>query len=235
MKTKYTLLGATLSLLGCMGSAQAVINIVEHQTFNDNATPATYTEVGTPSYAGGALVLDGSSGLTFTGTSPLTATDNFGIEAIVTLSQLDNFDFILANSVGVTNAGYGLLQDTGWQAIVMGQLLSPGDPVVVDTEVRLAYVRDEGFGALYVNGSFFSALANAPAEPDQLNVGFNPFDFNGTGQGGFNGEINEIRLFTFTGGEFVDGDLLQTATVPEPSSMALLGLSGLAFAFRRRK
>ena len=83
MKTKYTLLGATMALLGCMGSAHAVITVVEHQTFNDNATPATYTEVGTPSYAGGALVLNGSSGLTFTAGTPLTATDNFGIEAIV--------------------------------------------------------------------------------------------------------------------------------------------------------
>lgn len=222
-----------MALLGCMGSAHAVITVVEHQTFNDNATPATYTEVGTPSYAGGALVLNGSSGLTFTAGTPLTATDNFGIEAIVTLTQLDAFDFILANSVGVTNAGYGLLQDTGWQAIVMGQALSAGDPVALNTEVRLAYVRDEGFGALYVNGTFFSALANTPAAPTQLNVGFNPFDFVGTS--GFNGSINEIRLFTFTGGEFVEADLLQAATIPEPASVAFLGMGGLALMLRRRK
>lgn len=236
MKTKIILLGSAASLLGSMGSAHAVINIVEHQTFNDNTTPASYTEVGTPTYAGGALVLDGNSGLTFTAGTPLGATDNFGIEAIVTLSQLDNFDFILANSTGVTNGGYGLLQDAGWQAIVMGQALSTGDPVIVDTEVRLAFVRDEGFGALYVNGAFFSALSNTPATPTQLNVGFNPFDFNGSGQGGFTGSVNEIRLYTFTGGEFEESDLLQTATViPEPSSVALLGLGGLALFMRRRR
>ena len=79
----------------------------------------------------------------------------------------------------------------------------------------------------------FSALANTPAAPTQLNVGFNPFDSVGTS--GFNGSINEIRLFTFTGGEFVEADLLQAATIPEPASVAFLGMGGLALMLRRRK
>ncbi len=217
--------------LGLASAASAAISIVEHQTFNDNTLPGTYTTVGSPTVSSGALQLNGSSGLTFTGATPLTVTDNFGIEAIVNASSIDAFDFVLANSND--NQGYGILQDNGWQAIVMGQNLSAGSTVALDTEVRLAYVRDGGTGSLYVDGAFVANLNNTPVTPTQFNIGFNPWD--GVGTSGFNGSITEVRLFTFTAGEFVTGDLLTAATVPEPSSTALLGLGGLALILRRRK
>ena len=166
-KKKDTLIIAFTSL-ALASSASATITVVEHQTFNDNATPASYTEVGTPTYSGGSLILDGSSGLTFTGTTPLTATDNFGIEAIVTASSFDTFDFVITNSVGTGNLGYGLVHVGGWKAIVMGIQTSSGSAAAVDTEYRLAYVRDEGFGALYVNGSFAASINNTPAAPTQV-------------------------------------------------------------------
>jgi hypothetical protein len=50
----------------------------------------------------------------------------------------------------------------------------------------------------------------------------------------FDGHLDEARVVTFTSGEST-ANILNTLTIPEPSSAALLGLGGLALVLRRRK
>lgn len=237
MKTA-TQLTAALIVCVAVSGAHAALNVVADYDFEDNATPAGFTELGDPTYSGGQLQLDGNDGLSNAAT-PLTATDNFAVEAIVTLTQLDAFDFAVANSNGVTNTGYGLLQDNGWQAIVMGQALSAANasPVVLNTPVALAFVRDGGIGSFYVNGAFVANLNNNPVAPTQLNIGFNPADSVATS--GFNGSIDRVRLSTLSG-SFNTADLLgpgdgAAPVVPAPAALpAGLALIG-AIAMRRRR
>lgn len=223
---------AAVSLVSTSTASAALVNVATYD-FEDNATPAGFTEFGTPSYAGGEFVGDGSSGL-FNDTSPLTATDNFVMEARLTPSAVDVFDFALGNTEGDSNNGYGILLEAGnWKLIRMGQVVTDtGVPVALGTEVNIAFVRQGGNSQLYLNGVPIGASHANAAAPTRLNIGYNPFD---GGAGGFNGTIDEIRLSTVGANDQLtlgqDGFI---AVVPEPGSLALLGLGGLAMLRRRR-
>ena len=186
----------------------AGMTTVFDEDFSGGATPAGFSDFGTPSYSGGQLVLDGSSAIYDT-SSPLTATDEFVIEAIVTASSFDTFDFVLANSAGAANSGYGILAQTGsWRGIHMGQGLFGPSANGTGTAYALALVRTGGTSQLYVNGTpIAGTYANVPGAPTQLNIGYNPFD---GAAGAFNGQIDRVRLSTITGA-FNAGDLLETS------------------------
>jgi len=185
--------------------ASAAMTTVFDEDFSSGTTPAGFSDFGTPSYSGGQLVLDGSSAIYDT-SSPLTATDEFVIEAIVTASSFDGFDFVLANSAGAANSGYGVLAQGGnWQGIHMGQALFGPSANGTGTAYALALVRTGGVSQLYANGTPIAGTrAAAPAAPTQLNIGYNPWD---GAIGAFNGQVDRVRLSTITGA-FNAGDLL---------------------------
>ena len=96
---------------------------------------------------------------------------------------------------------------------------------------HLAYVNDNGTAQLYIDGVSAGSAGGAglgAGAPD-LTLGSMWAD----NRRGFNGAMDEVRIFTFSTGQFDINDTLHA--VPEPSSTALLGLGGLALILRRRK
>ena len=76
---------------------------------------------------------------------------------------------------------------------------------------HLALVRDAGATSVYVNGQRFSTAAGAPAAPaGSLFIGGNPL----VATEGFDGLIDEVRVFTFQPGQFQVTDL--NLGSPEP-------------------
>ena len=86
--TQFALgVGAAMVFLG-VAPARATLLTVFDYTFENNATPVGFSEIGSPSYSGGQLVLDGSSCLSQA--SPVTDTDNFGICLLYTSDAAAN-------------------------------------------------------------------------------------------------------------------------------------------------
>ena len=199
------------------------LSVVADFTFSDNATPTGFSETGTPTYAGGQLVLNGSSYLQ--GPDPLAgATDNFVVEAIVTAASFDSFDFGFARNdpAGANggNNGQGMLfQNFGAGTGQIGVLNSfsgathnftsgPNSvTLALNTPTALAVVQSAGTTFLYLNGvqvleTTTAAIVDTPTD---LGIGTHPFD---GAAGAFNGSIDRIRLATFAAGTFDPADLL---------------------------
>lgn len=234
----------TLSLISAMGlmaasSASAALSTVADYTFDDASSLAPFTQSGDPTVSGGQLELDGDDFLTIA--DPLSGvTSDYVVEAIVTADSFDSFDFAFGrNDPGGANSGnngQGLLfQDFGGGPGQISALnsfsgfatstvqLAPATPTAV------AIVQDGTTTRLFVNGTEVATTTAAiVGTPTTLGIGTHPFD---GAAGAFNGSIDRVRLSTFNAGEFDSADLLP---VPEPSSLALLGLSGLLVARRRR-
>lgn len=111
----------SLASAGLLGAGNPQLEVLADYTFDDHRTPPGFIEVGDPGYAGGRLVLDGDDAIELVPT-PLTATDNFVIEARVRMTGLPEnewkFAFPLSNSNGA-NEGWGLLYQQTWGGIVM--------------------------------------------------------------------------------------------------------------------
>lgn len=232
---KSTIALAALTSWTLMGVSQGAVTVVDHHTFNDNATPAGLTTLGTPVYSGGSLILNGSTGLL--DSSTVGVTDNFGIEVIGTFEgTFPSFSFPLALTNG-SNNGFGVVSIG---STVSGHGNNMGGPfggftATVGTEYRLAVVRSGGTSTFYVNGvAQAGTTGTTPATPSILTIGYNQL-IGGGPEGFMTGQINEVRTFTFAPGAFdANSDLLSVATIPEPSVIGLLALPGLVLLRRRR-
>ena len=220
-------------------SANAALTTAADYTFDDASALVPFTQTGAPTVSGGQLQLDGSSYIEIA--DPLSgATTNYVAEAIVTVTATDTFDFVLARNDADfagpqgTNNGQGLLiqATNGGQTHVLNSNSGFGtttQQVPLNTPVALAIVQDGTTSRLFIDGvEVASTTASIIGTPDTLGIGTHPHD--GVA-GALNGSIDRVRLSTFNAGEFDSADLL---LVPEPSSLALLGLSGLMLARRRR-
>jgi hypothetical protein len=229
---KNTIKLAALAGFTLTSTSQAAITVVDHHTFNDNAQPAGTTVVGVaPTYSGGSMI---SAGGGLTQTVLALSADNWGIEVILSLPAATGsfFGVLAADGIG------GTLNDNGivtYPTAVSAHHGGDGDfgntaqshPF---TDLRLAIVQDAGTRTFYINGvAAGTTAATADLSASSLEMGH----FGGGGL--LTGSINEVRTFTFAPSAFDTSDLLTVATVPEPSSTALLGLGGLALILRRRK
>jgi hypothetical protein len=226
---------AALTSWALLGASHAAVTVVDHHTFNDNATPAGLTTLGTPTYSGGSLILNGSTGLL--DNSTVGVTDNFGIETIMTFDgSFPTFSFPLALTNG-SNNGFGVVSIGNAVSGHANNLSGAfgGFTATVGTEYRLAIVRSGGTSTFYLNGvAQPGTTISTPATPSILTIGYN-IDNSSNPEGFMTGKINEVRTFTFAPGAFnASSDLLSAATIPEPSVISLVVLPGLVLLRRRR-
>ena len=216
------------------GNGVAGKNPTEDSTANNldltrTGTAMTYSN-NTPSGSTLSMDFPGTAGVYYS-RSPVisTATDNFGIEAWVNADDTSGNELIAYNG-NTSSSGWGLYRfGTTWGALYGGLALwGHTGPLTTGTWTHLALVKDSGTATFYVNGTAGPTRTSGPAVPNgSMWVG-------GHSAGEeFGGLIDEVRVFTFTAGQFSTDDLLYPV-VPEPASMALALLGG-AVLFRRRK
>lgn len=259
------LAGLVLGLF--VGSAQAAINVVAYYRLGDADAGAANTlpgaaqtqpsignqpldRFGSPVYSNEgpprgvvsrlSMRFDGSTAR-YAGPVLTTVTNNVGIEAWVRSNGRTANNATIAYNGNTASSGFGLFRiGPNWAFLLGGVVLGGTSPVTTDW-THLAFVRDNGVGTLYVNGTP-AATTNAAPNPAAGNflVGGNPL----VATEWFDGLIDEVRLFTFNPGEFQVSDLNlgpQPPPVAVPSlqpgvliALALaLGLIGLLAVPRR--
>ncbi len=243
--TTHALIGSLC--LAVSATAGAQLTTAADYTFDDASALTPFFEVGSPTVVGGELVLDGNSYLEID--DPLLgATDNYVIEAIVTIDNYDDFDpddgipvfdFVFARNDpfgdNAGNNGQGFLfQDFGAGEGQVGGLNSfsgmthsfgPGiDPVLfpTNTPTHIALVQNEGVTSVYVGGRQLldTTTAAIVGTPINLGIGTHPFD---GALGAMNGSIDRVRLSTFNVGEFDPADLILPSFIPAAEDLDLDG------------
>jgi hypothetical protein len=215
------------------GTSSSTTGIMGGNTLAVTGTSPLYSNAITA--PGSTMSLELSGDDLYSASTPVTLTNNVGMEAWVRPTSLNAFDFAISNG-RTGNGGYGIVQSGGFWLIVHGNVQSgtAGAAVQLNTWQHVAYVRDNGVSTLYVNGvATGGTISAAPSTPNTFMLGANLV---GTGfEGQFNGNIDHVRLFSFTAGQFNVSDLNYPTVVPEPSVALLSGLAGLALIIRRRR
>jgi Concanavalin A-like lectin/glucanases superfamily len=174
--------------------------------------------------------------------SSATGNDNFGVELWVRTPDVtqENYDFVfsLTGDTGPTGPAIHLA-NSRWSASIPGldwiggSPFAPtlgGVPAVANQWTRVAVVRNAGVFSLYVDG--VAHPSTTTATPGGLN-GFH-MAVNPGGATYFQGDIDEVRVFTFAPGAFHAASDLY-APVPEPTSLLALGLAVVSLSPRRRR
>ncbi|HEX4121020.1 MAG TPA: LamG-like jellyroll fold domain-containing protein [Verrucomicrobiae bacterium] len=147
-----------------------------------------------------------------------TAGDNFGIECWVNPGTNNTGSQILAYN-GLRGNGWGIYQNgTNFEGLFGGEIFFGAGTAIATpgTWIHLALVRNNGDTTLYTNGVPVSTTAEAPLTPSTS------FTVGGDAQFGdyFTGVIDEVRVFTFTAGQFSTNDLLYFQTPPGVYNLA---------------
>ena len=155
------------------------------------------------------------------------ATDNFGVEMWARTSDAGNSVLFATGATGHIVFGtqssqfYAAIHGSGW---IQYQAFTP------NTWTHLAVIRNNGVSTFYVNGVAQTGTSSTAPTHGTGHIGVTP-----GGSGPYEGDLDEIRMFTFEDGDDPVTALNVQAAVPEPSSTALLGLGSLALILRRRK
>ncbi len=174
-----------------------------------------------------------------------TVTDNFGVEAWVRASSTAGNSQVVYNGNSSTS-GWGLFRNgASWGFLYGGQVLAatPASSVDLNTWTHLALVRSGGVSTLYKNGVAVVSSATAPAVP----AGAFAIGVGAPSNGEFfAGNIDEVRVFTFTAGQFATSDLLTGLSYNDPPVVvpvnaplwllaAVLALLGIGAGFIRSR
>ncbi len=144
-----------------------------------------------------SMRFDGSSAR-YEGPVLTTPTDNFGVEAWVR-SNSTTGNAVIAYNGNSANSGFGLFRLGGNWGFLYGGVVADGNTPATSDWTHLAIVRDNGLSRFYVNGTERIQTLAAPNPPaGAFHIGGNSLlatEF-------FNGEIDEVRVFTFAPGTF---------------------------------
>lgn len=233
-------------MLSLGAPANAALSVVADYTFDDASALAPFTVNGDAAVVGGQLVVDGDGDWIEIADPLAGATDNFIYEAEFTPTGFQTIGFNLVtirNPAGV-NQGVGInIQGNPFGTSPEHiQLLSAGsnnadsgiDAFASSTYI-VSIVRQNGVSSMYVNGTLSpNTSATLLGTPSLLTIGAGEID-GGNGNGEFIGSIDRVRLSTIGANDpLIVGQDGFLEVVPEPSSLALLGLGGLVIARRRR-
>jgi hypothetical protein len=216
------------------------VNLITTGT-TTNATGAPSSAIG-QDFVNTASEAGATNYMTSSGTfnSALSAAgNNWGVEV---WANLDLFNTSGAGTeVGIVHLGYDIAQTS--QVVLEGNGAGPGKwalhrpgqtfdetgPITLDTWTHLVYL---GTGQLFINGVDAGLpggrTLNFPG--GTMAVGA----MEGSLHRGFDGQVDDLRLFSFAPGTFSINDTLAFTVIPEPASAGLLALSGLALLRRRR-
>lgn len=224
----------------------------------DSTSGLDLTRTGSPTYSantpgpGSALAMDfGGAGKYYQRTGAvIPGTDNWGVEAWVYPfsdrpgdgnaggGPSDNFASVAYNGQegAGDGSGFGIVTMEGEWQLLFGQIAfhDVDADVVANQWVHLAAVRDNGAGALYVNGTQVGPTTGTTPNPPDNFTHVGGENITGTIRS-FDGLIDETRFFTFNAGEFDPTTDLFLNVVPEPSSLTLLICAALGFLVRRRR
>lgn len=171
-----------------------------------------YTSAVPPITSTLALQFDGADDRYSAAGTPSDATDNFGIEAWVRSNGRTDVNAALAYNGNTGSSGWGLFRFGSQYGFLFGGVtITPGGPVSTQW-THIAAVRASGVTTFYYNGVATATFAGAPNVPSSgasasMMVGGNPL----LATEGFDGSVDEVRIFTFAPGAFVVSDLnLQT-------------------------
>ncbi|MDB0056282.1 LamG domain-containing protein [Akkermansiaceae bacterium] len=258
MKRTYSLI--TAAALGSLlaGSASAAITSVHTYALGEAGSMSggkPQDGTGSSHFGGGSIgtstvtpspALGSTAYATFNGTTQGNwaadlssfATDNFAVEMWVRTSNVgqgtQNF-FQLGDSGARLKLG---LQGGNWAVSIhgiawVGAANGNGQIASNNTWSHIAVIRDNGTSTLYIDGAAQAGTtAGTPVHSANAHLGVEP---NGGAGNWFDGDLDELNLFTFTSGVDDPVAALSYFAVPEPSSKALLGLGGLALMLRRRR
>lgn len=244
-------LTAFLALLACILAAPAAaqLNVIAEYRLGENdggvvvggpgsdptrpgAAGTGLKRYGAPVYGAGgtprgristaSMRFDGSTAR-YEGPVLTMPTDNFGIEAWVRSSNATG-NAVIAYNGNSSNSGFGLFRLDGNWGFLYGGVVADGNAPVTSEWTHLAIVRDNGLSRFYVNGTEriqSPATPNAPA--GAFHIGGNSLlatEF-------FNGEIDEVRVFTFAPGTFSPA-LLNLGERPSAVAVPTITMTGVA-------
>ena len=206
-------------------------------------------KVGAPTYSSDVPSRIGSTlSMAFNGTNDeymnasgvaSTLTDNFGIEAWVKSNGSTAGNAAIAYNGNTSNAGWGIYRGGSNYGFLYGGITLTGLTPISPQWTELALVRDNGTTSFYVNGVSVYSNSVGPNPPSGgVGIGGNPQT---SGFELFDGQIDEVRIFSFAPGAFSVGDLNVPPPVPTPMlglralALLALGLFGLGWLGLRRR
>lgn len=162
-------------------------------------------------------------------------TDNFAfgvyVRAASNTATTRGDVFTLGSSPSAGNEAFKVsLEATGWTASEHNvSYIGSAGTFTADLWVHLAVIRSGGVSTFYVDGvAQGGTYAGAPVH-NNPHLSVNP-----GGLAYFDGQIDEVRVVTFTSGESTANVMNTLQAVPEPSAI-LLGVLGFLSVFRRRR
>ncbi len=220
------------------GDTDGRLDSVGGRTFATAHGPTEFTTGVAPSTNGSTVAVNarnagGRAGFYGPNTTTFMPADNWGMEMWVRSANTTQSIDITRPANALANGQLKFHQlganwavsyhNIGW----VGATSGTGQPVTAEQWTHLAVVRAGGTSTLYIDGVAQAGTSGAaPTWGTSLHVGVIP-----GGATGWNGDLDELRVFSFNAGEFQTSDLL----VPEPATCMLAALGSLVLAARRRR
>ena len=198
------------------GGSSALADDIGGATLTAHATPVSAAGIApgsTSSQDFQNTVGNGAAAQYMTATATIGVTSNWGVSVWVHADSLDSAyesEFLKIGGLNLQTIGGNWTVHE--QGVWLTTISSPAGTVATGVDYQVSYVNQNGFASLYVNGVNLGDVHAINSGNDVL-VGAQ--EYFGKVKG-WDGRIDEITLFTFAEGEFVDADLDTFALAQTP-------------------